>query len=72
MAGYTLIDHGLAPFSSAQDIIAWLEKLSAMRDRSPDDHGIAFALEEVKRLADLAGVSLNSSESEAAPTRAPR
>ncbi len=60
MSGYTLIDHGLTPFSPAQDIIAWLEKLSAMRNRSPDDHGIVIALEEVKRIADLAGVSLNS------------
>lgn len=55
---YTLIDHGLTPYSSHEEIMRWWRELKESLAADPDNDGLASALNDVERIARIAGLEI--------------
>ena len=51
---WTLVDHGLSPFSRMDEIEAWERRIEAMLRDSPDDKGLLYALDDIRRIKSMA------------------
>jgi hypothetical protein len=50
---YTLVDHGLTPFSELEEVDQWLARIKDMLKESPEDEGLLLALQDIKRIREL-------------------
>lgn len=47
---WTLVDHELSPWSSAEEVRSWMRRIEAMRAQRPDDEGLRIAFQDVRRI----------------------